>query len=53
MRFLCALLLAVLPAFVFAQSDSAWFVNNYTKMERMIPMRDGKKLFTAIYVPND
>jgi putative CocE/NonD family hydrolase len=53
MRFLCALLLAVLPAFVFAQADSAWFVNNYTKMERMIPMRDGKKLFTAIYVPND
>src|SRR5437762_172829 len=27
--------------------------NNYTKIERMIPMRDGVKLFTAIYIPND
>jgi uncharacterized protein len=53
MRLLTALLLVVLPVFVFSQSDSAWFVNNYTKMERMIPMRDGKKLFTAIYVPKD
>ncbi|MEO5890994.1 MAG: CocE/NonD family hydrolase [Ferruginibacter sp.] len=33
--------------------DSAWFVNNYTKMERQIPMRDGIKLFTSIYVPKD
>lgn len=33
--------------------DSAWIVNNYTKMEKQIPMRDGVKLFTAIYVPND
>lgn len=34
-------------------SDSIWIVNNYTKMERLIPMRDGIKLFTAIYVPRD
>lgn len=33
--------------------DSAWFRGNYKKIERMIPMRDGTKLFTAIYVPND
>lgn len=25
----------------------------YTKIERMIPMRDGAKLFTAIYIPKD
>lgn len=25
----------------------------YTKIERMIPMRDGVKLFTAIYLPKD
>ena len=25
--------------------------NEYTKIERMIPMRDGMKLFTAIYIP--
>src|SRR3954469_11956122 len=27
--------------------------NDYTKIERMIPMRDGIKLFTSIYVPKD
>ncbi len=27
--------------------------DNYIKMERMIPMRDGIKLFTAIYIPKD
>lgn len=26
---------------------------NYTKYEHDIPMRDGKKLFTAVYVPKD
>ncbi|MFZ1529204.1 MAG: CocE/NonD family hydrolase [Ferruginibacter sp.] len=34
-------------------TDSAWFVNNYTKKEVMIPMRDGIKLFTSIYLPKD
>jgi putative CocE/NonD family hydrolase len=39
---------------LFAQNeDSTWFVNNYTKIERQIPMRDGIKLFTSIYIPND
>jgi uncharacterized protein len=27
--------------------------NNYTKIERYIPMRDGIKLFTSIYIPKD
>ena len=26
---------------------------NYTKYDYKIPMRDGKKLFTAVYVPKD
>lgn len=26
---------------------------NYTKYEYLIPMRDGKKLFTSVYVPKD
>ncbi len=26
---------------------------HYTKYEYRIPMRDGKKLFTAVYVPKD
>jgi putative CocE/NonD family hydrolase len=33
--------------------DSAWIVNNYIKIERQIPMRDGVKLFTSIYIPKD
>src|SRR5690348_7104769 len=33
--------------------DSAWIRENYYKIERMIPMRDGIKLFTAIYIPKD
>lgn len=38
----------------FAQlSDSAYVRQNYTKIERNIPMRDGIKLFTAIYIPKD
>jgi hypothetical protein len=28
--------------------DSLWIVANYTKIEKMVPMRDGVKLFTAI-----
>ena len=33
--------------------DSAFIADNYTKIERMIPMRDGVKLFTSIYIPKD
>jgi uncharacterized protein len=33
--------------------DSAWVVDNYYKLEKMIPMRDGIKLFTSIYIPKD
>lgn len=33
------------------QTDSAYVRENYTKIERNIPMRDGIKLFTAIYIP--
>ena len=47
-----SLLLALLitPAF----SQSVEFVKaNYTKYEYRIAMRDGKKLFTSVYVPKD
>ncbi len=38
----------------FAQlTDSAYVRENYTKIERQIPMRDGVKLFTAIYIPKN
>lgn len=33
--------------------DSAWIMDNYYKVEKRIPMRDGVKLFTAIYIPKD
>ncbi len=33
--------------------DSLWIIENYVKIERQIPMRDGVKLFTSIYVPKD
>ena len=53
MKTFTALMLLVFPLFAISQADSAWIVNNYTKIERQIPMRDGKKLFTSIYLPND
>ncbi|MDB4921788.1 CocE/NonD family hydrolase [Mucilaginibacter sp.] len=33
--------------------DAAYVKDNYTKYEYQIPMRDGKKLFTSVYVPKD
>ncbi|MBA2611023.1 MAG: CocE/NonD family hydrolase [Bacteroidetes bacterium] len=33
--------------------DSVWTQANYTKTETLIPMRDGKKLFTSIYAPKN
>ncbi|MBL0183583.1 MAG: CocE/NonD family hydrolase [Chitinophagaceae bacterium] len=34
-------------------TDSLWVRDNYYKIERMVPMRDGNKLFTAFYIPKD
>ena len=33
--------------------DSAFIADNFIKIERMIPMRDGVRLFTSIYIPKD
>ncbi|QCR23587.1 CocE/NonD family hydrolase [Pontibacter sp. SGAir0037] len=33
--------------------DSLFIRENYIKLEKMVPMRDGKKLFTSIYIPKD
>ena len=39
---------------LFAQNtDSLWVRENYYKVEKMLPMRDGIKLFTAFYIPKD
>src|SRR5262245_5903646 len=34
-------------------SQESYVRLHYTKQEQMIPMRDGVKLFTSIYVPRD
>ncbi|QKJ29421.1 CocE/NonD family hydrolase [Mucilaginibacter mali] len=54
MKKLSLLIIILLPFLAAAQNpDSAWFVNNYIKKEVTIPMRDGVKLFTSIYMPKD
>src|SRR4051812_4677680 len=52
MRRTALLLLFVLPARLPAQGLE-YVQANYTKFEYRIPMRDGVKLFTAVYVPKD
>jgi putative CocE/NonD family hydrolase len=50
-------LASIVAAFIFvpqALGQGQDFVKaHYTKFEYRIPMRDGKKLFTAVYVPKD
>ncbi len=60
-RFVCSLIL--LAAFAAnrlaaaddktADSTAAWLAEHYTKYEHRIPMRDGVRLFTRVYVPKD
>lgn len=48
------MLLVVVALIAQAQEpDSTYIKQNYDKMEVQIPMRDGVKLFTSIYVPKD
>ena len=52
------LLLTLAPRFAPAAEASAdtnavWFAEHYTKYEHRIPMRDGLRLFTRVYVPKD
>ncbi len=51
---LCLSLLALpLPGALAAQQEPFDIRAHYTKQEVMIPMRDGVRLFTSIYVPKD
>ncbi|MGN7205833.1 CocE/NonD family hydrolase [Pedobacter sp. SAFR-022] len=52
-RLLLTLFILFCGSMLFGQTDSAYVRDNYTKIERMIPMRDGVKLFTAIYIPKE
>ena len=36
-----------------AVPDSAFIRDNYIKFEYRIPMRDGVRLFTSVYIPKD
>jgi len=38
---------------IITNPDAAYVKENYQKYEYQIPMRDGKKLFTSVYVPKD
>src|SRR5262249_14436823 len=46
-------LLALAPASSVPAQEAAPVKNRYTKYEDQIPMRDGVKLFTSVYVPKD
>jgi uncharacterized protein len=56
MKFFSALLVvlfATLACCAQINADSAWVREHYYKTERMIPMRDGVKLYTSFYIPKD
>ncbi|HLW68545.1 MAG TPA: CocE/NonD family hydrolase [Gemmataceae bacterium] len=47
------LFLLLVPTLALAQKPEDEIKERYTKYEYRIPMRDGVKLFTAVYVPKD
>lgn len=51
MKQLTTALLLFLSAGAFSQN--AWVKENYTKLDTMISMRDGIKLYTVLYIPRD
>ena len=60
LRFLAFAILAVLIFSMRASAaespsdtNAAWLAEHYTKYEHRIPMRDGVRLFTRVYVPKD
>ncbi len=54
MKYITISLTLFFLAFKFASAQRADFIKeNYSKKEVFIPMRDGAKLFAAIYTPND
>ncbi|HMU09728.1 MAG TPA: CocE/NonD family hydrolase [Ferruginibacter sp.] len=51
--FILVCILAVANMLTAQNADSLWVRENYYKIERLVPMRDGTKLFTAFYIPKD
>jgi uncharacterized protein len=55
-QILFLLLFSIVSTAAFSQGtsqDSLWIRQNYYKIETYIPMRDGIKLFTSVYLPKD
>lgn len=53
-RILLLIALAMMPfVCVASKADSTWMAEHYTKKELYILMRDGVRLFTTVYQPND
>jgi putative CocE/NonD family hydrolase len=52
-RLLIAFLCCGVAANAQPREDSLWLRGHYQKLEQSIPMRDGIRLFTAIYTPRD
>lgn len=50
---LAAPLLAALAVVPLPAQGADWIREHYTKREAMVPMRDGVRLYTAIYAPRD
>src|SRR5690349_3348922 len=62
MKFFCGSVLVLfaslcrVAAIGFAEksdTNALWLAEHYTKYEHRIPMRDGVKLFTRVYIPKD
>ncbi|MGI9161126.1 MAG: CocE/NonD family hydrolase [Saprospiraceae bacterium] len=51
--FLGSVFSATLPAQTGEDASAAYIREHFTKKEVMIPMRDGVKLFTSVYMPKD
>ena len=53
-KHLCVILVLVPPCLIYGQGVGREFVReNYNKFEYLVPMRDGVRLFTSVYVPKD
>ena len=48
--YLAETVVAAQPA---GDTNATWFAEHYTKYEYRVPMRDGIRLFTRVYVPKD
>lgn len=53
MHFVRSIIFAAFSASALPAQGLEYIKSNYTKYEHYIPMRDGKRLFTSVYIPKD